>query len=112
MKQLCPIAGDWYNRGERIGSSILAPDPGLPAELSSEVKNLQNGQTGHAFLYRCKKCRRIVASQVNVVEHVPGEGESSFEWHKRKSGNPFNRDYEYECSSIFVEPLRWMKAGK
>ncbi|PKI50833.1 dual specificity protein phosphatase 12-like [Punica granatum] len=104
------VLGDWYNRGEKIDSSKLAPDPGLPTELSSEVKTLQNGQTDHMLVYRCKKCRRIVASQANVVGHVPGEGESSFEWHKRRSGNPFNRDDEYECSSVFVEPLRWMKS--
>ncbi|KAK4796166.1 hypothetical protein SAY86_028492 [Trapa natans] len=106
----CHISGDWYSRGERIDSSMLAPDPGLSVELSSEVKTVQNGQSGQAFIYRCKNCRRIVASRENVVDHIPGEGETSFEWHKRKSGNPFNRDDEYECSSLFIEPLRWMKA--
>ncbi|KAL7194663.1 hypothetical protein ACSBR1_034988 [Camellia fascicularis] len=40
-----------------------------------------------------------------------GEGETSFGWHKRKGGNPFNKCDEIECSSIFVEPLRWMTTG-
>lgn len=62
--------------------------------------------------YRCKKCRRVVALKNNVVDHVPGEGETCFEWHKRRSGNPFNRSADDECSSIFVEPLRWMTTGK
>ncbi|RWW09326.1 hypothetical protein GW17_00027181 [Ensete ventricosum] len=40
--------------------------------------------------YRCKKCRRIVALKENVVSHVPGEGETCFEWQKRKAGNQAN----------------------
>lgn len=61
--------------------------------------------------YRCKKCRRVIALLGNVVDHVPGEGETSFEWHKRRSGNPFSKSDGNECSSIFVEPLRWMTNG-
>lgn len=102
------VLGDSYNRGERIDSSKFGADPGLPTEeISSEI-----GTTGSREVsipaYRCKKCRRVVALQENVLDHVPGEGETSFGWHKRKSGNPFNKYDEIECSSIFVEPLRWM----
>nr|KJB46203.1 hypothetical protein B456_007G352400 [Gossypium raimondii] len=76
------VLGDCYNRGEKIDSSKLGADPGLPTESSS------------------------------VIEATPkeGEGESSFEWHKRRSGNPFNKSSQTECSSVFVEPLRWMTA--
>ncbi|KAK8272926.1 hypothetical protein V6Z12_D11G369900 [Gossypium hirsutum] len=76
------VLGDCYNRGEKIDSSKLGADPGLPIESSS------------------------------VIEATPkeGEGESSFEWHKRRSGNPFNKSSQTECSSVFVEPLRWMTA--
>lgn len=104
--------GDSYNRGEKIDSSKFAADPGLPAEAPSEVKASQNGPVDRKIAYRCKKCRRIVASQENVVDHVPGEGESSFGWNKRRGGNPFNKSDDFECSSIFIEPLRWMTAGK
>lgn len=60
-------------------------------------------------LYRCKRCRRIVASQGNVVPHEQGKGESCFKWNKRS--DPSNTDKKPECSSIFVEPMKWMQAG-
>ncbi|TXG70194.1 hypothetical protein EZV62_005129 [Acer yangbiense] len=100
--------GDCYNRGERIDSSKFGADPGLPVEASSGMEVSPNGRGTPA--YRCKKCRRVVALQENVVDHIPGEGENSFEWHKRRGGNRFNKSDESECSSIFVEPLRWMTA--
>lgn len=61
-------------------------------------------------IYRCKRCRRIVASQENVVSHEQGEGEKCFKWNKRD--NSKGTDKKPECSSIFVEPMKWMQAGK
>ncbi|KAL5546626.1 hypothetical protein UlMin_006313 [Ulmus minor] len=104
------ILGESYNRGERIDSSKFGADPGLPTEVSSEVETPSDVANNSRTAYRCKKCRRVVALQENVVDHTPGEGETSFDWHKRKSGNPFNKSEESECSSIFVEPLQWMTA--
>lgn len=104
--------GEFYNRGEKIDSSRFAADPGLQTQASTGVKESQNGEISRSRAYRCKKCRRIVALQENVVDHVPGEGESSFDWHKRRGGNPFSKSDEIDCSSIFVEPLRWMTAGE
>ena len=100
-----------YNHGERIDSSKFGIDPGLPVDDSSEVESPSDAESTCKTAYRCKKCRRLVALQGNVVDHIPGEGETSFEWHKRKSGNPFNKSEESECSSVFVEPLQWMTAG-
>ncbi|KAK2991450.1 hypothetical protein RJ640_012058, partial [Escallonia rubra] len=103
------VLGDSYNRGERIDSSKFGADPGLPSEEASrEIGASLNEAAISTPAYRCKKCRRVVALQENVLNHVPGEGESSFGWHKRSS-NRFNRNDEVECSSIFVEPLRWMR---
>lgn len=103
--------GDCYNRGEKIDSSKFGADPGLPIEkVSSDVETSGQAEVIPSPAYRCKKCRRVVALQQNVVDHLPGEGETSFQWHKRRSGNPFNKPDD-ECSSIFVEPLRWMTAG-
>lgn len=103
------VSGDAYSRGEKINSSKFAVDPGLSVgPVSNEVSPNVNKPTP---AYRCKKCRRVVALQENVINHIPGEGEKCFEWQKRKSGNPFNRPDELECSSIFVEPLQWMKTG-
>lgn len=104
------VLGESYNRGEKMDNSKFGADPGLPKDenVSSEA-GVKERETFSTPLYRCKKCRRLVASQENVISHVPGEGETSFEWHKRRSGNPFNKN-DTECSSVFVEPLRWMAA--
>ncbi|KAF8409034.1 hypothetical protein HHK36_005106 [Tetracentron sinense] len=60
--------------------------------------------------YRCKRCRRIIASQENVVLHERGEGEKCFKW-KKRNGDLWDTDKEPpECSSIFVEPMKWMQA--
>ncbi|XP_030926243.1 dual specificity protein phosphatase 12-like [Quercus lobata] len=106
------VLGESYNRGEKIESSKFGADPGLATEVSSEVEVASNLGNNRTPAYRCKKCRRVVALQENVVDHIPGEGETSFEWRKRKSGNPYNKSEESECSSIFVEPLQWMTAVK
>ncbi|CAL5351751.1 unnamed protein product [Camellia sinensis] len=113
LKMLRPMMiGDSYNCGERIDTSKFGADPGLPTEeASSDVGTSGNSIRVSNAAYRCKKCRRVVALQENIVDHVPGEGETSFGWHKRKGGNPFNKCDEIECSSIFVEPLRWMTTG-
>ncbi|XP_019437073.1 PREDICTED: dual specificity protein phosphatase 12-like [Lupinus angustifolius] len=103
------ILGDHFC-GSGIDSSKLGADPGMPVQISSDVEEATKVENKRRLTYRCKKCRRVVALQENVVEHTPGEGETSFEWHKRRSGNPFDKSNEYECSSIFIEPLRWMKA--
>ncbi|XP_072985817.1 probable inactive dual specificity protein phosphatase-like At4g18593 isoform X2 [Typha latifolia] len=59
------------------------------------------------LLYRCKKCRRIVASQENVIPHEKGAGEQCFKWKKRD--DRMATEKKLECSSIFVEPLKWMQ---
>ncbi|KAL7097715.1 hypothetical protein ACP275_10G160800 [Erythranthe tilingii] len=102
------VLGDSYNRGEKIDGSKFGPDPGLPAEIASSSLPDKEAPS-KTSAYRCKKCRRLVALQENVLDHVPGEGETCFEWRKRRSGNPFGKSDDNECSSIFIEPLRWMK---
>ncbi|PNX85505.1 dual specificity protein phosphatase 12-like protein, partial [Trifolium pratense] len=101
--------GENHHSGLRIDSSKLGEDPGMPSETSSEVEGATKVENNRSPTYRCKKCRRIVALQEHVIDHIPGEGETSFGWHKWRSGNPFNKSNESECSSIFIEPLRWMK---
>ncbi|XP_010279105.1 PREDICTED: probable inactive dual specificity protein phosphatase-like At4g18593 [Nelumbo nucifera] len=61
-------------------------------------------------IYRCKKCRRIVAAQENLVFHERGEGEKCFKW-KKRDGAPWECQKEPpECTSIFVEPMKWMQS--
>lgn len=62
------------------------------------------------IIYRCKKCRRIVASQEQIVSHEPG-AIKGFRWTGKK-GEPLHMNEEpAECSSIYVEPMKWMEAG-
>ncbi|RID78118.1 hypothetical protein BRARA_A00972 [Brassica rapa] len=68
---------------------------------SSALESLSKPQA----MYRCKKCRRIVAIEENIVPHEPGKGEECFAW-KKRSGNYAER---VQCSSIFVEPMKWMQ---
>ncbi|KAK1428934.1 hypothetical protein QVD17_17774 [Tagetes erecta] len=104
------VLGDSYNRGEKIDSSKFAADPGLTKkEASILTETASQKEIVPTPAFRCKKCRRVVALQENVINHVPGEGESSFEWHRRNSRNNYNKYNELECTSVFVEPLRWMK---
>jgi len=63
------------------------------------------------LIYRCKKCRRIVASEENIVSHERGKGESSFKWKKRSSEAWEAEKQPVDCTSIFVEPMKWMEAG-
>ncbi|KAF4390886.1 hypothetical protein CsatB_014842 [Cannabis sativa] len=70
---------------------------------NSDMESSQKPQV----VYRCKKCRRIVAAGENIVTHNRGKGESSFKWRKR-NGN--HQDEPTECTSIFVEPMKWMGA--
>ncbi|KAH9606330.1 hypothetical protein KSS87_005327 [Heliosperma pusillum] len=104
------MLGDSYNRGERLDSSKFGVDPGLPREVvSKKPETSLHGNLNSNVAYRCKKCRRVVALQENIVDHIPGEGMTAFQWHKRNGGNSFNKSDDFGCSSIFVEPLKWMK---
>ncbi|KAJ4787054.1 hypothetical protein LUZ62_038300 [Rhynchospora pubera] len=117
------ILGQAYKEGKRIDESIFEADPGLlpgprpnPEALTDnpneqeKQKLEQQRQQEKKVAYRCKKCRRVVALQENVVSHVPREGETCFDWNKRRYTRPFNPSEENECSSLFVEPMKWMTA--
>lgn len=89
--------------------SILGDDPGLASE--SKFNSVKKGTQGKTT-YSCKKCRRVVALEENVVSHLPGEKEAAFNWGKQSFGAQFNEFQDIECTSLFVEPLKWMTAGK
>ncbi|EPS72530.1 hypothetical protein M569_02227 [Genlisea aurea] len=69
---------------------------------SIETNNPSTADSKPPVIYRCKKCRRMVASEENMVSHRRGEGQKCFKWNKR------NETSRNECSSIFVEPMKWM----
>ncbi|KAJ1274055.1 hypothetical protein BS78_05G033900 [Paspalum vaginatum] len=99
------ILGQSYKLGEKVGGYMFEDDPGVFAQSSSCQDSSKTEQ--HKTAYRCRKCRRIIAVEDNVISHVPGEGESCFDWNRRKSGHPYNNK-EQDCSSLFIEPLKWM----
>lgn len=105
------VSGQFYKQGEKIDSFVFGADPGLPLE-----SGIPDGEVSEAVqptkAFRCRKCRRIIALEENVINHEPGEGETCFNWHKRKSSHTYDRSDETECSSIFVEPLKWMTTGE
>ena len=51
--------------------------------INSDLEPLPKPQV----IYRCKKCRRIVASAENIVFHERGKGEACFKW-KKINDNP------------------------
>ncbi|KAJ7523775.1 hypothetical protein O6H91_18G062500 [Diphasiastrum complanatum] len=110
---LLQMLGEDYMMGERIEWSRFAADPEsatdfLPKVEISDSGLVDNIQERHVSFYRCKKCRRILASQENVLNHSPGVGQEAFKWRKRGQSSKDEMSAT-QCSSIFVEPMRWMK---
>lgn len=89
--------GHSYNQGEKVDSSKFETDPGSHTNSNNCNSNLKS-------VYRCKKCRRIVAVEENVVSHTPSEGKC-FSRQRKKNGNTYK---DVGCTSLFVEPLKWM----
>ncbi|XP_023720741.1 dual specificity protein phosphatase MPK-4 isoform X1 [Cryptotermes secundus] len=59
------------------------------------------------LVYRCRKCRRIVASASNLLPHIPKERPS---WTDKKWSTE-DREAMMLCSeTYFVEPLAWMSS--
>jgi dual specificity phosphatase 12 len=62
-------------------------------------------------IYRCRRCRQMVATQEYVVTHNVGRGAGNYG--ARKKSHVDEDDKKPECSlCIFVEPMKWMKAGR
>ncbi|VVB12569.1 unnamed protein product [Arabis nemorensis] len=76
----------------------------LQMEVETDNSSSKESLPKPQLIYRCKKCRRIVAIEENIVPHEPGKGEQCFAW-KKRSGN----SEQVQCSSIFVEPMKWMQ---
>jgi len=107
---LC-LPGDAYIRRERIDSSSYAADPGnvTNEQNSQDLGDQQAVSNQLSKVYRCKKCRQIVASEENVITHIPGAGVTSFKWRKRGAqGSGKDELTQPECTSIFVQPMQWM----
>ncbi|KAL9232154.1 hypothetical protein vseg_007293 [Gypsophila vaccaria] len=110
----CEIKPDHKTEEMESCDSGMCPDP-KALMTETDVIPDQKSQSAHTndsdmitdlkgtLIYRCKKCRQIVASEENIVSHEQGDGELSFKGRK-KSVEP----NAPECTAIFVEPLKWM----
>ena len=91
-------------------SSSYASDPGSSSIRPPALLNDLESTTERSTVYRCKKCRRVVARDENVIGHDVGGGESAFKPHKR-GGKRGMTEERPVCTSIFVEPMQWMTTG-
>lgn len=79
------------------------------AAAESDV-NPEKQTSDPGVIYRCRKCRRMLATQEFVVTHEVGAGGKSFRAGKQSN---VNEDGEKtECPCIFVEPMKWMQTGQ
>ncbi|KAI9209360.1 protein-tyrosine phosphatase-like protein [Polychytrium aggregatum] len=83
-----------------------APIAGVPS-ITGGVQPIP--RTGIRILQlRCKKCRRILVSKDNIMEHNPGAGETSFAYNKRGQGLGPNAQAKSKCNLFFIEPMEWI----
>ncbi|KAF8104624.1 hypothetical protein N665_0171s0125 [Sinapis alba] len=87
--------GYLYSKDKRFDKLKLRADPGMSNE-------------GSGSTYQCKKCKNVLLSQEQVIDHTPGEADLEFDdMFKNMKGEVHNSD-EKKCTSMFVEPLNWM----
>ncbi|KAJ1760358.1 tyrosine protein phosphatase yvh1 [Coemansia sp. RSA 1591] len=80
-----------------MGAVVAGLDPTAQAALASR-------------LVRCKKCRRALVTEANIIDHEAGAGQVEFSYKKRNGGTntPHAFSQNHACSSLFVEPMEWM----
>ncbi|XP_010489972.1 PREDICTED: dual specificity protein phosphatase 12-like [Camelina sativa] len=91
--------GYLYSKDKKFDRLKLRADPEI-------MSNESSGST-----YHCKKCKRILLFQEQVIDHTPGEADSEFDdMFKNMIGEVRNKnpDDPKQCTSIFVEPIEWM----
>ena len=98
-----------HSQLERIRRERGCVDRGAVDE--DPEKEMSNGATGSiSQYYSCRKCRRVLATSKNVLEHEAGTGIDAFSWRQRRRGNDSGATgaSSSSCSSIFVSPITWM----
>lgn len=104
--------GEAFGRGEKIESSRYAADPGVTTNKSEEDDaGVPSALQASSAQYSCKKCKRVIACQENVIPHDPISGESSFRWRRRGVRRWGGENDDPACTSLFVEPMQWMSPG-
>ena len=103
-----------------IPEKQAVPEAGLevneePTETCQETAaesdvNPEKRTSDPGVIYRCRKCRRMLATQEFVVTHEVGAGGKSFR--AGKQSNVHEDGEKPECPCIFVEPMKWMQTGQ
>jgi len=84
------------------------------AEPTTAVLDSSSSSSSKVY-YRCRSCRILIASWKNIMAGVSvGRGGEEFSWKKRSKDAKLAQHSASEeqtgtSTSIFVEPLRWMK---
>ena len=103
---------------------VIDDDPGDGASTSSSSGSAGSGGTGggigsgvgHTLLYKCRRCRRTLATSHNLVPHVRGEAP---DWRDPKWSLPAEEVLEGAADlgldlchprSVFICPVGWMRA--
>ncbi|MCO5600946.1 hypothetical protein L7F22_055063 [Adiantum nelumboides] len=86
--------------------SSSAAGPALRTPPSGPYEQAQQADLGTPLLYRCMKCRRIVASQENALTHEQEGGQIPLR--KKEKGSRGVDAQTIDCTSVFVEPMQWM----
>jgi dual specificity phosphatase 12 len=118
-----------YRRFLANQAAVHYHNTGTVDTAALNMPSLTDGK-GQVTLYRCRKCRTLLATAENILETELGGQAAGFAWHKRdkypkerlNSGNKGGGDGSGSGYSvpggdgveginqggIFVEPLRWM----
>ncbi|KAI8109383.1 hypothetical protein M9434_000667 [Picochlorum sp. BPE23] len=80
-----------------------------------EFRDPRNDTSRSSILYSCRSCRAVLATAANIMVDVSvGSCKNGFSWKKKSKDHKNSRQAdshgESTTGSIFVEPLRWMKA--
>ncbi|KAF9416960.1 dual specificity phosphatase 12 [Podila epigama] len=107
------LAADPSNAGPRrpLGTPPSALSTGQPINRASSVSGPP---------LKCKKCRRALVSRDSVMTHIPGQGQSSFDYRKRDATlnvteaihtdiSRINPAAATSCQSYFIEPVEWIQ---
>lgn len=117
-RHLLQLAAQQYHETGTIDTSALAQpvEPALHGAGGISAGGSTTTVAPQPVLYRCRKCRCLVATAHNVVETEDGPGAAGFSWRKRDklqrsaaAGGPGGGGGGEE-GSLFVEPMRWMEA--
>lgn len=97
---------------------ITEHDLGTIEVRSASMSDHAHGECSsnmRSTVYRCRKCRRILATSANVIEHIPLRGEEKATNMRKKNSLSSSRrnvnDFADSCMEchIYVEAVSWMR---